>query len=51
LDKYAVSYWSELDDAWTVENGVYVVKIGSASDRLSLEATFEVKARFEWTGL
>ena len=51
LDKYAVSYWSELYDSWTVENGVYVVKVGSASDRLSLEAAFEVKTGFEWAGL
>ena len=50
LDKYAVSYWSELYDMWTVENGVYVVKVGSASDRLSLEAIFQVKTGFEWTG-
>lgn len=51
LDKYAVSYWSELYDTWTVENGVYVVKVGSASDKLSLEAMFEVMTGFEWTGL
>ncbi|KIM49903.1 glycoside hydrolase family 3 protein [Hebeloma cylindrosporum] len=51
LDKYAVSYWSELNDAWTVEKGAYVVKVGTASDRLSLEATFEVKNGFEWAGL
>ena len=47
LDKYAVSYWSELYDSWIVENGVYAVKVGSASDRLSLEAAFEVKTGFE----
>lgn len=51
LDKYAVSYWSELYDTWSVENGAYVVKVGSASDRLTLEATFQVKAGFEWAGL
>jgi beta-glucosidase len=51
LDKYAVSYWSELYDTWTVENGVYIVEVGSASDKLSLEAMFQVKTGFEWTGL
>jgi len=51
LDKYAVSYWSELYDTWTVENGVYVIMVGSASDRLSLRATFEIKTGFEWRGL
>ena len=46
-----MSYWNELYDSWTVENGVYVVKVGSASDRLSPEVAFEVKTRFEWAGL
>ena len=51
LDKYAVSYWSATTDAWTVEKGVYGVQVGTASDRLSLEATFEVAKGFEWNGL
>ncbi|KAF5318104.1 hypothetical protein D9619_012049 [Psilocybe cf. subviscida] len=32
LDKYAVSYWSELYDTWVVEKGVYCIAAGSASD-------------------
>lgn len=51
LDKYAVSYWSELYDTWTVEKGVYGVKVGSSSDRLDLDATFEIDRGFEWRGL
>ncbi|PPQ73649.1 hypothetical protein CVT26_010607 [Gymnopilus dilepis] len=51
LDKYAVSYWSELYDTWAVEKGVYGVKIGTSSDRLSLSASFEVPVGFEWRGL
>ncbi|KAF8892349.1 glycoside hydrolase family 3 protein [Gymnopilus junonius] len=51
LDKYAVSYWSELYDTWSVEKGVYGVKVGTASDHLDLEGTFEIVQGFEWRGL
>ena len=51
LDKYAVSYWSQLYDTWTVEKGVYSIQVGPSSDRLSLNAPFEVKTGFEWTGI
>ena len=51
LDKYAVSYWNDILDAWTVEKGVYGLKVGTASDRLSLGATFEVARAFNWSGL
>jgi beta-glucosidase len=51
LDKYAVSYWRELYDTWTVENGVYVIKVGTTSDRLNLQASFSVETGFEWSGL
>ena len=29
LDKYAVSYWSNMIDAWTVETGVYRLEVGT----------------------
>jgi beta-glucosidase len=52
LDKYAVSYWNDIIDAWTVETGVYRVEVGtSSSDRLSLGAAFEVTKGFDWSGL
>jgi beta-glucosidase len=51
LDKYAVSYWNEVRKAWTVEKGVYKLKVGTSSDRLSLGATFEVPKAFDWSGL
>lgn len=51
LDKYAVSYWSELYDTWVVEKGVYCIAAGSASDKLGLKSTFEVEKGFEWRGL
>ena len=51
LDKYAVSYWNDMIDAWTVESGVYRVEVGTSSDCLSLGATFEVTKGFDWNGL
>ena len=51
LDKYAVSYWNDMIDAWTVEKGVYRVEVGTGSDCLSLVGTFEVTKGFDWSGL
>ena len=53
LDKYAVSFWEERIGAWVVEPGVYRVRVGqsSAPDALKLVAEFEIKKRFEWSGL
>ena len=51
LDKYAVSYWNVIKNAWTVEKGVYRVEVGTSSDCLSLAATFEVTKGFDWSGL
>ena len=51
LDKYAVSYWDVRIKGWTVEKGVYRVEVGTGSDRLSLEETFEVTKGFNWNGL
>ena len=51
LEKYAVSYWNDITDAWTVEKGVYRLEVGTGSDCLSLAATFEVTKGFEWNGL
>lgn len=51
LDKYAVSYWSELYNTWVVEKGVYGVKVGTGSDRLILDAIFDIKQGFEWRGI
>ncbi|KJA20349.1 glycoside hydrolase family 3 protein [Hypholoma sublateritium FD-334 SS-4] len=51
FDKYAVSYWSELYHTWAVEKGVYGLRVGTGSDKLLLETTFEVLTAFEWRGL
>ena len=51
LDKYAVSYWNVIINAWTVEKGVYRAEVGTGSDCLSLVASFEVVKGFDWKGL
>ncbi|THH15309.1 hypothetical protein EW146_g5137 [Bondarzewia mesenterica] len=51
LDKYAVSYWNERLETWTVEPGEYRVRVGASSQRLPLEDTFKIDSRVEWNGL
>ena len=51
LDKYAVSYWDDRFDTWSVEKGEYRVHVGASSDNLPLEATFNLVAGFEWKGI
>lgn len=51
LDRYAVSYWSQLYQAWVVEKGTHVVRVGSSSDNLPLQAEFEVEKTIEWNGI
>lgn len=51
LDKYAVSYWEERIERWSVDAGEYVVRVGSSSEKLPLSASFKVTKGFEWSGL
>ncbi|KAH7921492.1 glycoside hydrolase family 3 protein [Leucogyrophana mollusca] len=51
LDKYAISYWDTPKNAWCARAGQYRVLVGFSSDKLPLEAVFEVKKTFYWTGL
>jgi len=51
LDKYAVSYWEERFQAWTVDRGQYEVRVGASSAHLGLEAKFNLAKGFEWTGI
>ena len=53
LDKYAVSYWEERINAWTIESGEYTAHVGSSSSNLPLKCPFVLgKAEaFEWNGL
>ncbi|KAG6883499.1 hypothetical protein C0992_008611 [Termitomyces sp. T32_za158] len=51
LDKYAVSYWEERFETWTVEKGLYDIKVGVSSDALNLSGNFTVSKGFEWNGI
>ena len=51
LDKYAVAYWDEREDAWVVAPGKYGVHVGFSSEELLLEQEMEVKERLKWRGL
>ncbi|KAJ7779235.1 beta-glucosidase [Mycena metata] len=51
LDKYAVSYWDDRFSTWAVEKGEYLIRAGSSSDLLALEAAFAVEKGFEWRGI
>ena len=51
LDKYALSYWDDRFDTWSVEKGDYCVHVGTSSDNLPLESTFNVPEGFEWKGI
>ena len=51
LDKYAVAYWDEREDAWVVLPGKYGVHVGFSSEELLLPTEVEVKERLKWRGL
>lgn len=49
--KYATSYWDELDDQWVSEEGKYKVLVGSSSDKIEAEGSFDVNDTKVWRGL
>ncbi|KAF7974223.1 hypothetical protein HWV62_13094 [Athelia sp. TMB] len=51
LDKYAVSYWEERIERWSVDAGEYTVRVGSSSEQLPLVGSFKIGKGFEWNGL
>jgi len=51
LDKYAVSFWDTMINAWKIYPGVYGVHVGSSSDDMSLHGSFQLKEGYEWNGL
>ncbi|TCD66746.1 hypothetical protein EIP91_000987 [Steccherinum ochraceum] len=53
LDKYAVSYWSDVISRWVVESGEYLVMVGksSAPEDLTFSQKVTIKKGFEWNGL
>ncbi|OCB86538.1 beta-glucosidase [Sanghuangporus baumii] len=53
LDKYAVSYWEERINAWTIEGGEYTVYVGPSSESFPVKASLVLQNidAFEWNGL
>ncbi|KAF9475314.1 beta-glucosidase [Pholiota conissans] len=51
LDKYAFSFWDDLQNCWKVPAGKHGLHIGVSSDNLTLRNTVEIKETFTWKGL
>ncbi|KIJ69540.1 glycoside hydrolase family 3 protein [Hydnomerulius pinastri MD-312] len=51
LNKYAISFWDTPKNRWCAKAGTYRVLVGSSSEELPLEGTFELKKTFVWSGL
>ena len=43
LDRSAFAYWSTARDAWTVEDGVFEILVGSSAEDIRLSAKIEIK--------
>ncbi|KAF5863548.1 hypothetical protein ETB97_009792 [Aspergillus alliaceus] len=51
LDKYATSFWDEIEGMWTSEEGVYEALIGISSQEILARGTFRVDKTRYWLGL
>ena len=51
LDKYAVSYWDVVADAWRAVPGTYGVHVGKSSAEMVLQDSFVLEKGFMWKGL
>ncbi|KAM0421032.1 hypothetical protein ACHAPT_011103 [Fusarium lateritium] len=53
LDKYALSFWSEVEDKWLAEAGLFEVIIARSSDPKDelLRAEVELVKNFRWNGV
>ncbi|RDW93780.1 beta-glucosidase H [Aspergillus mulundensis] len=51
IDKYATSFWDEIEETWKSEAGVYEVLIGSSSEEIIACGQFEVDRTRHWGGL
>lgn len=51
LDRYATSFWDEIEDMWKSEQGTYEVLIGTSSQEVVAQATFRVDRTTYWRGL
>ena len=51
LDRYATSFWDEIDDMWKSEKGTYEVLIGTSSQEVVARGKFQVDSTSYWRGL
>ncbi|KAL5043293.1 putative beta-glucosidase H [Aspergillus fruticulosus] len=51
LDKYATSFWDEIEGMWKSEAGLYEVLIGTSSEDIVARGKFEVNQTRYWAGL
>ncbi|KAJ5598367.1 hypothetical protein N7537_008451 [Penicillium hordei] len=51
LDRYATSFWDEIEDMWKSEQGTYEVLIGTSSQEVVAQGKFQVDRTSYWRGL
>lgn len=51
LDRFALSFWDEILNAWVCEEGEYGVLIGRSSVDIALRGTLSVAQTTTWSGL
>lgn len=51
VDRYATSFWDEIEDMWKSEQGTYEVLIGTSSQELVARGKFQVDRTTYWLGL
>lgn len=51
IDPYAMSYWDESNDMWSLNAGEYQVRVGTSSQEIMLTETMKVDHSERWLGL
>jgi beta-glucosidase len=51
LDRYATSFWDEIEDMWKSEQGTYEMLIGTSSQEVVARGNFQVDRTIYWRGL
>lgn len=51
IDKYAGSFWDELENHWVAEAGEYEVQVGLSSRDIRLKGRFVIPETITWRGL
>lgn len=51
LDRYATSFWDEIEEMWKSEQGTYEVLIGTSSQDVVARGQFQVDRTTYWRGL